>query len=137
MPPVLRKALDGWRQGKVSNAELIRISYITMLDHLPLFKAKALPAPPDAIAKFRALPDYESAAMSKETKLRLMDKHSGFIQSERTILRDNHTNKLRLIELKEWARQSKMPDSVLGQIDQALWSHSDPQEPYDDAPVDL
>ena len=54
-----------------------------------------------------------------------------------TILRDNHTNKLRLIELKEWARQSKMPDSVLGQIDQALWSHSDPQEPYDDAPVDL
>ena len=136
---MLRTTYEAWKQGKASNDELVQVSYMVMLDHMDAFRAMPLPRPvPEAIAKFRSIPDQDRKAMSEEVKGKLFTRYGDWLSSERRVLTQNYTNKLRLTELKEWALLTKKPQNILDSIEQVLWTHKDSEtEEQSELPVDV
>jgi hypothetical protein len=136
VPEHLRAIYGKWRAGQATNQDLINASYTAMLDLLDHYKKKPLPTPPDEIVRFRQAPRFEQDSMSATARAKLFDRHGAFISQERAIKNQNRSSHLQLLELMEWCKIGKMPDSVIQQVQQAIWTHREPNVAFGD-PVDV
>ena len=125
-PERLREALSAWRDGDITNADLVEVSYSTMLDILDEYRVKPLPTIPDGVRDYRLMGAKEKRQLSDRARETYQRRYTRFFDDEQSIVNVNQSNgAYHLRDLLEWAGERKLGESTLSKIRFLIQQHED------------
>ena len=128
-PPGLRRVVEAWKAGTVSNQELIEASFAESLNLLSEYRFRPLPDAPEKVRLYRGLTPEERREMSAGKCQQYFSDQQGFYASESRIRQENASNQRWLTELVVWAQEAGLPEALVGKIRVVLQSYTHEAEP--------
>ncbi len=127
-PPDLRRAIDAWRAGKIGGRELVEASYYIQLDILPQYEKQALPTPPEAVQRYRALSAEDRFGFNRSARDQMQRRYAAFFEEEERVISRNQSRLVTLRDLLAWAKAKPLSQSIVESIQAMLWTHEDGTE---------